>query len=118
EGDLEHLGPRSDVYSLGATLYSLLTGRPPVEGDIGDMLRAVQRGEFSPPRRHDATIDRALEAVCLKAMAHRPEDRYASTRGLAEDIERWMADEPVSTWPEPLSRRARRWGRRHRTAGA
>ena len=69
-GDLERLGPRSDVYSLGATLYCLLTGRPPFEGDdVGGVLRAVQRGEFPPPRRLDASIDRALEAVCLKAMA-------------------------------------------------
>ena len=115
-GDLEHLGPRSDVYSLGATLYCLLTGRPPFEGDVGEVLRAVQRGEFPPPRRLDPTIDPALEAVCLKAMAHRPADRYASPRALAEDIERWMADEPVSAWREPLSRRARRWARRNRTA--
>src|SRR5262249_52037175 len=78
EGDLEHLGPRSDVYSLGATLYYLLTGKPPVEGDIAEVLRAAQRGEFPPPRRHDSTIDRALEAVCLKAMAHKLADRYAS----------------------------------------
>ena len=78
EGDLEHLGPRSDVYSLGATLYCLLTGRPPFAGDVAEVIRAVQRGEFRPPRQLDPTIDRALEAVCLKAMAHRPEDRYAS----------------------------------------
>ena len=116
EGDLEHLGPRSDVYSLGATLYYLLTGRPPVEGDIGEVLRAVQRGEFPPPRQLDPTIDRALEAVCLKAMAHRPADRYASPKALAEDVERWMADEPVSAWREPLSRRVRRWAKRNRTA--
>ena len=82
EGDLERLGPRSDVYSLGATLYCLLTGRPPFEGDdVGDVLRAVQRGEFPPPRQLDPSIDRALEAVCLKAMATRPEDRYALAAG-------------------------------------
>jgi serine/threonine-protein kinase len=116
EGDLEHLGTRSDVYSLGATLYYLLTGRPPAEGDLGEVLLAVQCGDVKPLRQVDATIDRALEAVCLKAMAHKPADRYASPQGLAEDLERWMADEPVSAWREPWSRRARRWERRHRTA--
>ncbi len=115
EGDLEHLGPRSDVYSLGATLYYLLTGRPPFEGDVGEVLRAVMRGEVTPPRQLDATIDRALEAICLKAMARRPADRYRSPKALSDDLDRWMADEPVSAWQEPLSRRARRWARRHRT---
>jgi serine/threonine-protein kinase len=115
-GDLEHLGPRCDVYSLGATLYSLLTGKPPFESDdLGDVLRAVQKGRFSPPRAIDPTIDPALEAVCLKAMALRPDDRYPTPRALADDIERWTADEPVTAWREPLSRRARRWARRNRT---
>src|SRR6185312_218284 len=82
-GDLDSLGPRSDVYSLGATLYCLLTGKPPFErGDIGDVLRAVQTGEFPTPRALDPTIDRALEAVCQKAMALRPEERYNSPRAL------------------------------------
>ena len=116
-GDLEALGPRTDVYSLGATLYCLLTGKPPFEGDdLGDVLRRVQAGRFPRPRTLDPSIDQALEAVCLKAMALRPEDRYATPRALAEDVERWMADEPVSAWREPLSRRARRWSRRNRTA--
>jgi serine/threonine-protein kinase len=119
EGDLEHLSPRSDVYSLGATLYYLLTGCPPAEGgDAGEVLRAVKRGEFRAPRERDATIDRALEAVCLKAMANRPEDRYPSARALAEDLDRWMADEPVSAWREPVSRRMRRWMQRNRTTVA
>jgi serine/threonine protein kinase len=116
-GDLDKLGPRSDVYSLGATLYSLLTGRLPFEGDdVGAVLGAVQRGEFAPPRAIDSTIDRALERVCLKAMATRPADRYHSARALADDVERWLADEPVSAWREPLLRRAARWVRRYRTA--
>jgi serine/threonine-protein kinase len=116
-GDLERLGPRSDVYSLGATLYCLLTGRQPVEGDdVGAVLRAVQKGDFPPPRRLDPALDPALEAVCLKAMAPRAEDRYPAPRALAEDIEHWMADEPVAAWREPWRRRARRWERRHRTA--
>jgi serine/threonine-protein kinase len=116
QGDLDRLGPRSDVYSLGATLYCLLTGRPPVEDDdAGAVLRAVQKGEFPPPRRLDPAIDPALEAVCLKAMALRALDRYPTPRALVEDIEHWMADEPVTAWREPWSRRARRWQRRHRT---
>ena len=116
-GELDRLGPRSDVYSLGATLYCLLTGRPPYEGeDIGEVLRKVQRGDVVPPRSLDAAIDPALEAVCLKAMALKLEDRYGSARSLAEDVERWAADEPVTAWREPFARRARRWGRRNRTA--
>jgi serine/threonine protein kinase len=75
QGDLEHLGPRSDVYGLGATLYCLLTCRQPVEDDdVAAALRAVQKGEFAPPRRLDPSIDPALEAICLRAMALRPED--------------------------------------------
>ena len=116
-GDLDRLGPRSDVYSLGATLYCLLTGRPPFEGDdLGEVLRKVQRGDFPRPRQLDPSLDLALEAVCKKAMATTPDDRYASCRALADDVERWAADEPVTAWREPLSRRARRWAKRNRTA--
>jgi serine/threonine-protein kinase len=116
-GELEQLGPASDVYSLGATLYCLLTGRPPFEhDDVGALLKAVQQGRFPPPRQLDPEIDQALEAVCLKAMALRMEDRYATPKALAEEIERWTADEPVVAWREPVARRARRWMRRHQTA--
>jgi serine/threonine-protein kinase len=115
-GDFEHLGPRSDVYSLGATLYCLLTGKAPFEdGDVGTVLLGVKQGKFVRPRQLDPTIDPALEAICRKAMALRPDDRYPTPRALAEEIERWTADEPVTAWPEPLAVRARRWARRHRT---
>src|SRR5262249_27999467 len=117
EGRLEVVGPRSDIYSLGATLYCLLTGKPPIdETDVGEALRRVQRGEISPPDAVRPGIPKGLEAICLKAMAVDPEDRYPPPRALADEIEHWLADEPVTVYREPLATRLTRWGRRHRTA--
>jgi serine/threonine protein kinase len=115
EGRSDRLGPPSDIYGLGATLYHLLTGRPAFEGGTRAVLVKVSRGEFPSPRSLQPKIPRALEAICLKAMALRSEDRYATARALAEDIERWQADQPVSAWREPVSIRAWRWVKRHRT---
>jgi len=116
EGLLDHLGPATDVYGLGATLYALLTGKAPVAGaTVEEVLSKVRKGSIVPPRQLNARVPRPLEAVCLKALALRPSDRYPSARALAGDIEHWLADEPVSALAEPLRDRARRWGRRHRT---
>jgi serine/threonine-protein kinase len=116
EGRLDLLGPQSDVYSLGATLYVLLTGRPPFTGeDAAAVLPSVQRGEFARPRAVNPSIPKQLEAICIKAMALKPGDRYATPRALAEDIEHWLADEPVSAYREAWPERARRWARKHRT---
>ncbi len=114
-GDLDRITSSTDVYSLGATLYHLLTGKPPFDGDVANLLKAVQAGDFPTPRSVDETIPSALEAVCLKAMARQPSDRYESARALGEDIERWMADQPVLARPEPVTERIRRTMSRHRT---
>jgi serine/threonine-protein kinase len=117
-GQREGEGPACDVFALGATLYCLLTGRPPYQGR--DVLARAAEGRWSPARQVNPRVPRALEAVCAKAMAQDPGQRYRTARALAGDVERWLADEPVSAYRDPLSQRLRRWGRRHRplVAGA
>ncbi len=115
-GRWDRVGPASDVYSLGGTLYTLLVGRPAFEGDdVHAVLEQVQRGEFPKPRQANASVSLPLEAICLKAMAFDPEARYRTALALAADVESWLADEPVGAWREPVRVRLRRWLGRHRT---
>ncbi|MFM9960261.1 MAG: WD40 repeat domain-containing serine/threonine protein kinase [Planctomycetaceae bacterium] len=123
-GRLDLLGPPADVYSLGATLYELLTGQPPIGAmpggeserlTIPEVLRRVEQGAFPAPRSVLPLVPAPLEAVCLKAMSRDPQARYATAQSLAEDLERWLAGDPVSAWPEPVLVRARRWLKRHPT---
>ena len=114
EGKLDLLGPSCDIYSLGATLYEILTGQAPLKGlRIPDLLKRVSSGDIPLPRTINPHAPRALQAVCQKAMARRPQDRYATAKQLANDLEAWLADEPVSAFREPLLARSRRWMRRH-----
>jgi serine/threonine protein kinase/tetratricopeptide (TPR) repeat protein len=116
-GAMDRLGPATDIYGLGATLYSVLTGRLPVESnDLGELIRRVQRGEITPPRSIDTSIPKPLESICRRAMSVNPEDRYVSARALSKDVTKWLDDEPVTAYREPVSVRVGRWMRRHRTA--
>jgi serine/threonine-protein kinase len=114
QGRIDLLGPASDVFCLGATLYHLLTGRAPYKGDnLLEVQIACQSGEFPRPRSLKPEIPRALEAICLKAMAVKPEQRYATAKELANDVERFLADEPVTVLRETVLARVRRWMRKH-----
>ena len=113
-GRIDELDTTSDVYGLGATLYALLTGKPPIEGGHRDQaLRRVEQGDIPSPRNVQPGVPKPLEAICRKAMARLPAERYASARELADEIEHWLADEPVTAHREPLWQRASRWLRKH-----
>src|SRR5262249_2621012 len=86
------IGPATDGYSLGASLYALLTGRPPFRGRADEVLEQVRDGAFPPPRSVRPSVPRALEAVCLKAMSRDPRRRYASAEELADDVDNWLND--------------------------
>ncbi len=109
----DEVGPASDIFSLGAILYQMLTGRPPYRGPHA--LESARLGHYEPPRQLDRRISPALEAVCLKALAAVPVERYATALELAKDLEHWLADEPVSCYRDPLSTRLGRLARRRRT---
>ena len=116
EGRINELGPETDIYSLGTTLYVLLTGQKPFDGEQpAAVLSRVRQGKYVAPLLAKIGTPPALDAVCRKAMALRPSDRYHTPQTLAADLEHWLADEPVSAYEEPWLDRAARWCRRHRT---
>jgi Flp pilus assembly protein TadD len=108
---------RTDVYSLGATLYELLTLEPAFSGtDRQELLRQIAFEEPRPPRRVNKSIPTELETIVLKALEKNPAERYSTAKEVADDLERFVRDEPIRARRPTLAQRLRKWGRRHLSA--
>ena len=106
-------GPATDIYSLGAVLYYLLTGRAPFVADsLLDGLMLVLEGEAVLPRRINPQIPGPLEHICMRCLEKKPENRYASAEDLALDLERFAKGDSVSANPKAIGRRVEGWARR------
>jgi WD40 repeat protein/serine/threonine protein kinase len=106
---------RSDIYSLGVTLYEMLTLRPPFDGrDREELLRQIAFEEPVAPRRINRAIPADLETIVLKAMAKNPNERYAMARAMADDLHCFLADRPIQARRPGPAQRLAKWSRRHR----
>jgi serine/threonine protein kinase len=121
-GRLEDVDERTDVYGLGGILYAILTGIAPHERSQIDAGKSGVRGLISAitskatpmAREANPDADPALEAICARAMAKRRYARYQTATELAEEIQRWMAGEPVEAYREKRMQRIGRWVQQHR----
>lgn len=106
--------PSGDIYSLGTILYHLVTGRPPFQGEtLHEILWQVQNVEPVPPRRLNPSIPVDLQTICLKCLQKELGRRYGSARELAQDLERFLKNEPIWARPVSVAGRTWLWCRRH-----
>lgn len=110
---------RADVYSMGATLYHLITGRPPLTAaEPTETIRQVLQDDPLSPRELNPSIDQDLETICLKCLRKEPESRYASAGELSTDLRRYLRDEPILARPLGTAGRLIRWRKRNPTLAA
>jgi tetratricopeptide (TPR) repeat protein/tRNA A-37 threonylcarbamoyl transferase component Bud32 len=113
EGRTDLIDARTDVYGLGAMLFEILTGAPPHRGkDTAEVLQQIVHGDT--PRARMKAVPPALDAICARAMAKDRRERYVRATELAEEIQRFLADEPVRAFGESVAVRASRWARKHK----
>ncbi len=118
-GEVEDISRLSDVYSLGATLYHLVTGKIPfTDQPLENLLERVKSGTIPAAHELDSTVEKPLSAIAERAMQIESSDRYSNVASLADDVQKFVADQPVSAFRDPMLARLARWIRKHPTAAA